>query len=1305
MEYDDGQGQEAQTLTRSSQDLFSSQNHMSRGRLNTLLQGLKSEGNEGMQLQCLLELCDFLSIGTEESMVNVPMDSFVPVLIQLLNVEYNPEIMLISCRALAYLMEALPSSCGSIVNHKGVEPLCAKLLSIDYIDLAEQAIQCLEKISYEYPTVVLQSGGLMAVLSYIDFFAINTQRMCVTIAANLCRQIPIENHDMVEDSFMNLENLLESSDPKIVEKIVVCFVRLTDAFCGNEQKLNSMCKNNLIHKLCQLITPQNSAGSMATPTSNHSNSIFINIIRTLCFMCAVPQLWKRIVDEGLLHILSQYITEGQSNNSSTPSSRLPIDQLIEVLSLINELLPALPQDIKLLLPQAYGNSHRVHMMRIPQRILDRLNAARASLRESEGLLQHLESRMSNLDPSKENEISSEDQEEAEGVGKEEANEEDDLQMVEADEDILSVLGTSRALLESHPAMASATASNARSSEKEEILLKDPELLSTFGTSLTGPIIQVFTSAVNSIVRAKCLSALSKIIVLSNEQILYNVLRDLSISSFLANLLSNSELSVVATCLQICNVLLVKMSDVFVNHFKREGLVFELDKLMKKHKDATAPDNFNLKDYVSSHHLFSVPEYSSPEELNTILPAWILRHSSQIHNTYFLGKEEDKSAQYMGLCKISEKLKERAPTDHTHGDEHQMLSSMIDFIVNEEGMSTFELLESDILSSLYHYLVCPDAAGENSEAISQRGRWIYELLKSRKRDDISSFIKKLQQVVNKLETFPVVSSEISGTAAGIKLMTQPFKLKLSKSPEETNSLIQDYSATNVQADPTSNVSSIEQYISQKIMVDANRSGKGTSLSTPPKIEISLNGKPMYPWETLIQSIEREERESCSHTKGNNDTQSIATHRLWEKTYTLHYREMSREDMEGEEKEEVHVFSPTYVRMIRGMKADRFEDIFGGDESLGFSMNLLKILYHCCTFHREFDISNNPAQATEMNSTLEFQNGKLSAKLTRQVKDPFCILSNSFPDWIGYMIRIYPFLFTCDSRTLFFSTTSFGVARALHHVYNHSIQSTTNEMQAGHFKVGRIPRQKVRVNRSKIIPSAMKVMEMYGKSRSLLEVEYFGEVGTGLGPTLEFFTLVCHEIQSTQFKLWRGDSTTSQGVISNAGGLFPAPIDPSASDESIAETIKMFEFIGNFVAKAILDNRILDLHMSDAMLKSILGIPLHFQDLSTLDNSFSHSIEKFITLQTKYQSILDSQKSAEEKKELISTLSIGGVSIEELSLDFTVPGMSGVELKENGRDVDVDLNNLKEYIQLTVDFHLQRGVCRQIDAFKKGEMSYL
>lgn len=49
--------------------------------------------------------------------------------------------MLLAARALTFLADVLPSSCSSIVRHGAVPAFCARLLTIEYIDLAEQSLQ------------------------------------------------------------------------------------------------------------------------------------------------------------------------------------------------------------------------------------------------------------------------------------------------------------------------------------------------------------------------------------------------------------------------------------------------------------------------------------------------------------------------------------------------------------------------------------------------------------------------------------------------------------------------------------------------------------------------------------------------------------------------------------------------------------------------------------------------------------------------------------------------------------------------------------------------------------------------------------------------------------------------------------------------------------------------------------------------------------------------------------------------------------------------------------------------------------
>jgi E3 ubiquitin-protein ligase TRIP12 len=194
--------------------------------------------------------------------------------------------------------------------------------------------------------------------------------------------------------------------------------------------------------------------------------------------------------------------------------------------------------------------------------------------------------------------------------------------------------------------------------------------------------------------------------------------------------------------------------------------------------------------------------------------------------------------------------------------------------------------------------------------------------------------------------------------------------------------------------------------------------------------------------------------------------------------------------------------------------------------------------------------------------------------------------------------------------------------------HSVSSNS---RSNDLRIGRIQRQKVRISRSRILDSAKKVMQLYGKSKSILEVEYFNEVGTGLGPTLEFYTLVSRELQRTNLYIWRDPkhphppSTTAatdtkapadndkEEYVNNPGSLFPLPIQPDAdSTDAKRKREELWSFIGTFVAKALLDNRLLDLPLSIPFLKWMLGKPLTFHDLSIIDPELHASLHKLVQL---------------------------------------------------------------------------------------------
>lgn len=195
--------------------------------------------------------------------------------------------------------------------------------------------------------------------------------------------------------------------------------------------------------------------------------------------------------------------------------------------------------------------------------------------------------------------------------------------------------------------------------------------------------------------------------------------------------------------------------------------------------------------------------------------------------------------------------------------------------------------------------------------------------------------------------------------------------------------------------------------------------------------------------------------------------------------------------------------------------------------------------------------------------------------------------------------FPFLFPFTTRFSFLQSTSFGYARLIlkwqtHH--NRSQEGSRRDETFGF--LGRLQRQKVRISRKHILESAFKVFELYGSSSSILEVEYFDEVGTGLGPTLEFYSLVSKEFARRDLKIWRDSDSTYPGVyVHHPQGLFPAPADPTSASEESEKRTNVFKIIGQFIAKAMLDSRITDMSFNKIFLKFILSeeVPLTIANL--------------------------------------------------------------------------------------------------------------
>ena len=76
------------------------------------------------------------------------------------------------------------------------------------------------------------------------------------------------------------------------------------------------------------------------------------------------------------------------------------------------------------------------------------------------------------------------------------------------------------------------------------------------------------------------------------------------------------------------------------------------------------------------------------------------------------------------------------------------------------------------------------------------------------------------------------------------------------------------------------------------------------------------------------------------------------------------------------------------------------------------------------------------------------------------------------------------------------------------------------------------------------------------------------------------------------------------------------------------------------------------------------------------------------------------SAAEKQDQIAQLTMDGCPVEDLGLDFTLPGYPNIELRKGGRDTSVSLDNLASYVSLVSHWMMIEGVSVQMEAVREG-----
>ncbi|KAK2538306.1 Trip12 [Columba guinea] len=1424
-----------------------------------LLQGLQAT-DESQQLQAVIEMCQLLVMGNEETLGGFPVKSVVPALITLLQMEHNFDIMNHACRALTYMMEALPRSSAVVVD--AIPVFLEKLQVIQCIDVAEQALTALEMLSRRHSKAILQAGGLADCLLYLEFFSINAQRNALAIAANCCQSITPDEFHFVADSLPLLTQRLTHQDKKSVESTCLCFARLVDNFQHEENLLQQVASKDLLTNIQQLL--------VVTPPIL-SSGMFIMVVRMFSLMCSnCPTLAVQLMKQNIAETL-HFLLCGASNGSCQEQidlvPRSP-QELYELTSLICELMPCLPKEgifaVDTMLKK--GNAQNT-------------DGAIWQWRDDRGLWHPY------------NRIDSRIIEAAHQVGEDEISLStlgrvytiDFNSMQQINEDT----GTARAIQRKPNPLANTNTSGHSELKKDDaraqLMKEDPELAKSFIKTLFGVLYEVYSSSAGPAVRHKCLRAILRIIYFADAELLKDVLKNHAVSSHIASMLSSQDLKIVVGALQMAEILMQKLPDIFSVYFRREGVMHQVKNLAESEALLTSPPKVctngsgtlgtttistgtataasnaaadlgspslqhsredsldlspqgRLSDVLKRKRLPKRgprrPKYSPPRDddkvdnqaksptttqspkssflaslnpktwgrlstqsnSNNIEPArtagvsglaraaskdtisnnrekikgWIKEQAHKFVERYFSSENMDGSNPALNvlqrLCTATEQL-------NLQVDGGTECLVEIRSIVSESDVSSFEIQHSGFVKQLLLYLTSKSEKDAVSRDIRLK-RFLHVFFSSPlpgeeplgrleplENAPLLALVHKMNNCLSQMEQFPVKVHDFpSGNGTGSRgsqalkfFNTHQLKCQLQRHPDCAN--VKQWKGGPVKIDPLALVQAIERYLVvrgygrvREDDEDSDDDGSDEEIDESLAAQFLNSGNVRHrlqfyigdhllPYNMTVYQAVRQYSLQAEEERESTDDESNPLGRagIWTKTHTIWYKPV-REDEDGSKdcvggKRGRAQTAPTKTSPRNSKKHDELwhdgvcpsvlnplevylistppENITFEDPSLDVIL-LLRVLH---AISRYWYYLYDNAICKEIIPTSEFINSKLTAKANRQLQDPLVIMTGNIPTWLTELGKTCPFFFPFDTRQMLFYVTAFDRDRAMQRLLDTNPEINQSDSQDSRV-APRLDRKKRTVNRDELLKQAESVMQDLGSSRAMLEIQYENEVGTGLGPTLEFYALVSQELQRADLGLWRGEEVTlanpkgnQEGTkyIHNLQGLFALPFGRTAKPAHIAKVKMKFRFLGKLMAKAIMDFRLVDLPLGLPFYKWMLRqeTSLTSHDLFSIDPVVAKSIyhlEDIVRQKKRLEQ--DKTQTKESLQYALEALTMNGCSVEDLGLDFTLPGFPNIELKKGGKDTPVTIHNLEEYLRLVIFWALNEGVARQFDSFRDG-----
>ncbi|KAJ7931766.1 hypothetical protein B0H13DRAFT_1957533 [Mycena leptocephala] len=1388
-------------------------------RLKTMLNNIKTTADPTTRLVTLQELSELLSISTEDTLAgSFQVEQFVRELVKILGGRGNEEdedddgdeeppeqdedaalaaalamssggyqgddnleAQVLACRCLANLMEALPGVAHTVVYHGAIPVLCSKLIEISYIDLAEQTLSTLEKISEEFPSSIVREGGLAALLNYLDFFSIAVQRTALQAASNCCRNVSPDHSAQIRGVWPIIRNCLAYSDQRLVEFACLCVIRVIDSYHrASVENLEALVDTDLIRAVNQLLLP---AGAPLVAANTYT--LLVRALATAAR--ASPKITLALLRQTL-------------------STR---HQIEETLSLISELMPPLPKD-GVFDHKGYTEKSLARMVKA------KAKAERAAARQAS----HATLVAAMLIAPAPAEASS-------------------SAAPAANDDAAS---TETAVAEPEEGGAPATPDRFELlRSKPEVVgrfmdLMVPILIDVYAASVITPVrVKTLTGL---------LKAVSFLDADGLKRVLTFVPVASFASSILSSkdhpTLVIGALQLVDLLLAKVPVLYkptFRREGVFheIELLSGRNIVSapkptkdKEGKEKEKEKEASEspapPDHADLPPppaaAVASGTAPTIPGFKKLSSLSLEPEDAITLRARVIQFKFLSG--DDKSAGD-GSFGALQRLVEQIGRDGSEKDAVEALHEMAElFGAPHSSVSSFELLQSGVVDGLLQFAT--DA--ERKLSLARRKELLLDAFAGRRTKVVNgaptpfaTFVKKLQESLTRMESFDVVT-----VAQGVddskrsspSLLARQLRLRLVAGDESdvprnlhnivvsihaiaTFQALHDYlrprvagllgsgsrlsgmlaalaasgftgtaaptpseapSQPAIPPPPAAAESSSAGATASGSTITRRRSQRLSAKHAPPT-EGAASDAPGGPPSNIIDSemaaefTDEEEVDAEVFDEDVDPDNSIA-----DKTVTLSIAEgttpltfliapaNSLSDGTPSLAPRASATRASYASALKAKPTDWHLEFSMDDQTLPLDLTIYGAMHQHemrkktgalppnliwqGVYTVKFKKVPGPPPATDARpegaegssksrspsptlsslpddaphakilrllrvlhqlNTLEAERSVFIGEkrnLPESAFEPMIVASSCLPDWALDLPQHFPFLFPFATRYNFLQSTSFGYARLILKWQSQQarVQDTSRRDEG--------MASSVRISRKHILESAVKVFELYGSSSSVLEVEYFEEVGTGLGPTLEFYSLVSKEFARKDLKIWRdADAAGTSPYVDHPSGLYPAPISPAdiASDGGVKRT-HIFRVIGQFVAKAMLDSRIIDLSLNKIFLKIVLGeeVPLTVATLKLVDISLANSLDKI-------QSIVSARAQAENDKLKRKVALLETVSIDDLALDFTIPGYD-IELRPGGRDLAVTSDNVEEYIHEVLDAIIGQGAQLQAKAFREG-----